>query len=44
MFQIKLEFFGYFIVVFGVFWVMSEKFLSKSSNYFPQIVKSNACE
>jgi hypothetical protein len=28
----------------GVFWVMSEKFLSKSSNYFSQIVKFKACE
>jgi hypothetical protein len=35
MLQIKLEFFfGYSVIVFGVFWAMSEKFLSKSSNYF----------
>jgi hypothetical protein len=44
MFQIKLEFFGYFIIVFGVFWMMSEIFLSRSGNYFFQIVEFRACE
>jgi hypothetical protein len=39
MFQIKLEFFGYSAIVFGVFWVTSEKFLSKSGNYFSQIIE-----
>jgi len=32
-FKLSYKFFGYFVVVFGVFWAMSEKFLSKSSNY-----------
>jgi hypothetical protein len=44
MFQIKLEFFDYSIIIFGVFWVMSEKFLFKSGNYFSQIVEFKACE
>jgi hypothetical protein len=44
MFQIKLELFGYSVIVFGVFWAMNEKFLFKSSNYFSQIVKFKACE
>jgi hypothetical protein len=44
MFQSKLEFFGYSVIIFRVFWVMSEKFLSKSSSYLPQIVELKACE
>jgi hypothetical protein len=44
MFQIKLEFFGYFVIIFGVFWAISEKFLFKSSNYFSQIIEFKACE
>jgi len=36
MFQIKLEFFRYSVIIFRVFWVMSEKFLSKFGNYFSQ--------
>jgi hypothetical protein len=44
MFQIKLEFFGYSVTIFRVFWAMSEKFLSKSGNYFSQIVELKACE
>ncbi len=39
MFQIKLEFFGYSVIIFGLFWAMNEKFLSKSGNYFSQIVE-----
>jgi hypothetical protein len=44
MFQIKLKVFGYSIIIFGVFWAMSEKFLSKLGNYFFQIVEFKACE
>jgi hypothetical protein len=36
MFQIKLGFFRYFVIIFGVFWMMSEKFLSKFGNYFAE--------
>jgi hypothetical protein len=36
MFQIKLEFFGYYVIILGVFWVTSEKHLSKFRNYFSQ--------
>ncbi len=44
MFQIELEFFGYSVIIFGVFWAMNEKFLSKSSSYLSQIVELKACE
>jgi hypothetical protein len=33
-FKLSLFCFGYFVVVFGVFWVTSDFFGSKSSNYF----------
>jgi hypothetical protein len=44
MFQIKLIFFGFFVIIFIVFWSMNEIFLSKSNDYFSQIVGFSACE
>jgi hypothetical protein len=44
MFQIKLDFFGYSVIIFGVLWAMNEKFLSESSSNLSQIVELKACE
>jgi hypothetical protein len=44
VFQIKLEVFGYFAIIFGMFWAKSEFFLFKSGNYFSQIIEFEACK
>ncbi len=44
MFQIKLEFFDYSTIIFGMFWAKSEFFWSKSRNYFSHIIKFEACK